>query len=210
MPFDLTTFGRLRPYLYHLTAAENLPRIRRTRVLESAAALARRAGRAELLRERRRDHVPVLVDGEPVVLRDQAPLHRGNMALDDGWTFAEFVEHLNARVFFWPGTAQGPIAYGQRHFGRYEAEHPAILRVPFAALVAANPGWDVRFCRFNSGSPRWTMGRAAPRGAATFVPADGAAFGAAQVVEVTVCDQVVLPDETAVGERLAGPWRPLA
>lgn len=47
MQLDLHTFARLRPYLYHVTALENLSSVRRTGRLEPASALMRRAGRAD-------------------------------------------------------------------------------------------------------------------------------------------------------------------
>jgi hypothetical protein len=153
--------------------------------------------------------VALTVEGETVLLRDQAPLHAGNMQLDSGWSFARFVRHLNDRVFFWPGGEGGPISYGLRHFGRYESEVPVILRVPFASLVAANPQLELLFCRYNSGSPRWSRGVAAPRGATTFVPAANAVFGPANVVEVTALNGVHLPNDSAQGQHPQGPWTPL-
>src|SRR5687768_10866263 len=110
MPIDLGTYASLRPFLYHLTAKENLARIVRTWRVESAVALADRAGRPDIVLARRRAHVPVEIAGETVLLRDQAPLHRGNMRLDEGWSFEQLVQHINERVFFWPGGADGPIS----------------------------------------------------------------------------------------------------
>src|SRR5687767_8113619 len=101
MPLDLTAFSTLRPYFYHLTATTNLGRLRQTSILESAASLARHAGRDELIGLRRKVHVPVTIDGQTVLLRDQGPLHEGNMLLEDGWTFERFVRHINEHVFFW-------------------------------------------------------------------------------------------------------------
>lgn len=206
MSFTLSEFARVRPFLFHLTARANLPRILRTRRLESTAALATRAQRPELLTTRRRGHVSVQVDGETVLIRDQAPLHLGNMRLESGWTFAQFVAHLNARVFFWPGGPDGPIDYGRRHFARYVEELPTLLRVPFASALRANPGLVPEFCKCNSGSPRWSRGVPGPRGSTTFVPADAAAFRASQVVEVTMRGHVHLPDDAAWAHDLAGPW----
>jgi hypothetical protein len=209
MTIDLGAFSELRPYLFHLTAAENLPRIRRTRVLESTAALVQRANRPELLDVKRRSHVRLTIDGDEVILRDQAPLHAGNILFNDDCTFAQFVGQLNARVFFWPGDEDGPIPYGLRHFARYESESPAILRVSFTGLMTANPGLNPLFCRYNSGSPRWSRGAAAPRGAATFVPAAEASFRLSEVVEVTALNLVQLPDDTLWSERLSRPWKSL-
>jgi len=62
-----------------------------------------------VLDTRRREHVWITLDGEPVMLRGQAPLHLGNMRLDDGWGFERFVRHLNDHVFFWPGGEVGTM-----------------------------------------------------------------------------------------------------
>ena len=196
-----------RPFLFHLTAVANLDRILRTRRLDSAAGLLRLAGRSDLARLKRHNHVTVDLGGERVLLRDQAVLYAGNMALEPGWTLEAFVEHLNKRVFFWPGSEEGPIPYGVRHYERYSDEKPAILRVETADLLAHNPGRPPLFCRYNSGSPRCSSGLGSPRGANTFRPAEQADFGVGNVVEVTFLDDVRLPARVDIGARPAGPWR---
>src|SRR4051812_23502905 len=169
MSFSATEFARLRPYLYHLTDARNLPRIMRLRRLDCAAELMSAADRAELVTVRRASHQVISVSGEDVLLRDQAPLHRGNIAFGDGWDFSSFVRLLNERVFFWPGNAHGPNSYGLRHFQRYQHESPVLIRVKTAELFDSNSDRSITFCRYNSGAPRWSRGKAAPRGASTFV-----------------------------------------
>ena len=209
MAFTHDDLAELRPYLFHLTSRQNLARIRQRRVLESASRIATSAGRSDLLDVRRRTHVTVHSDGEIVVLRDQRPLHKGNMRLDASWSFGRFVRHLNDRVFFWPGGPGGPNSYGLRHFERYKDEAPAILRLPFTATIDANRDNRPLFCRYNSGSPRWSRGIPSPRGASTFVAASDAAFGPAQVVEVTIPDLVLLPDGVMIADHPHGPWEPL-
>jgi hypothetical protein len=209
MPFPLDQFALLRPYLYHLTAATNIARIRRTMRLESATRILEAAGETTLVRSRRRESRIVTVYGESVHVRDQAPLHQGNMALDNGWTFEDFVAHLNGRVFFWPGSTAGPISYGVRHFARYEMDAPAILRIPTAVLFASNPDAIPLFCRYNSGSPRCSYGNKSPRTARTFEPASEAPYRASEVVEVTFEDAITLPPECQHGAGLTGPWRRL-
>lgn len=209
MPFSLDQYGALRPYLFHLTAAANLPLFARSRRLHSAADLMREAGRSDLLTVRRRAHTPIGIGSETVWLRDQSPLHAGNMALEPNWSFERFVEYLNQRVFFWPGTAAGPISYGMRHFERYVAEQPVILRVPLASLFSANPGITLEFSRCNSGSPRYNRGNAGPRGGRTFSSCADATFRAAHVVEVTALGSVVLPNDASVATSPAGPWTTL-
>jgi hypothetical protein len=207
--FDTASYAALRPFVYHLTARSNLSRIRSTRTLESAASLAEQANQSALLDARRAQHVPIVVEGEQVMLRDQAPLHARNMHLENGWTFERFIAHLNQRVFFWPGRDAGPNDYGWRHYGRYESEKPVVVRVRFDALVEANPRVIPLFAKFNSGSPRWSNGAAPYRGSRTFVPADTAPFSASDVVEVTFHGRVELPASAEVADRPDGDWQPL-
>ena len=206
MPFDLPAYGSLRPYLYHLTARANLPRIRHGGVLESAASLAQQANESAIIEARRATHVPLVVDGARVELRDQAPLHARNMRLEEGWTFERFIAHLNERVFFWPGRDSGPNDYGRRHFARYETEKPVIVRAAFASLIDANPEATPLFAKFNSGSPRWSGGAPPVRGSRTFVAADVAPFSASDVVEVTFHGRVRLPSDAMVADSPDGEW----
>lgn len=209
MPFDAEAFAALRPCLFHLTARGNVRIIGRERRLDSMATLAQKAGRVNLINVRRQESIELAIHGDLVHIRDQAPLHANNMSLDDKWTFARFVSYLNSHVFFWPGTLDGPIAYGLRHFAKYADERPALLRVATQELFAINPAVQFLFCRYNSGSPRWSRGEASPRGATTFVPSSRASFLPSNVVEVTVAGTVRLPSGTQVGSDPAGPWRRL-
>ena len=207
---DLGRFVALRPYLFHLTASANVARIRRTGSIESAARLFAASARTDLLRVRRTQSQVVRIDGDDVHIRDQSPLHPGNMVLGSGLSFEDFVQSLNERVFFWPGTAAGPIAYGVRHFERYRSEHPALVRVLTASLLAANPDVVPLFCRFNSGSPRCTNGNPSPRGGDTFRPAADSDFAAGRVVEITYPERVHLPPDAEVGAEPTGPWASLS
>jgi hypothetical protein len=199
----------LRPYLYHLTHRTNLTPLRQTRRLFPAAILLRRSGRIELMRTPRRRAEPVVVDGRQVMLRDQGPLHKGNMQLSRGHTFEGFVEGLNDRVFFWPGDQRGPISYGIRHFEAYRDEQPSILRVRMEDLLNANLDGVPLFCRYNSGSPRCSYGKKSPRGPNTFVVAANFAESPGRVVEVTFLAPVVLPPGTEGGNHPSGPWHRL-
>jgi hypothetical protein len=207
MPISSEKLIRLRPFLFHLTAASNVARILRMRRLESTATMLRQAGRSDLAKTRRREHVQVKLKGETVELRDQAPLHAGNLALEQGWTFNDFVSHLNDRVFFWPGGARGPSPYGVRHYERYAAEKPSILRISTAALLAQNPTQPPLYCRYNSGSPRCSNGVKSPRTTRTFLSGDEADFGVGEIVEVTFIGDIQLPAELHVGHSPAGPWQ---
>lgn len=209
MPFVLDTFVAARPFLYHLTSAENLVRICELGRLESASALLEQAQRGELLRERRAEHTRISVGGCEVWLRDQAPLHAGNVDFVGGWQLGDLVEALNKLVFFWVGGDSGPSDYGERHFERYRSEEPVLLRVPTAHLLAANKARQPLFCRYNSGSPRYSGGRASPRGPQTFVAHGTFLGGPARVVEVAFEERARLPSTTEYGFAPAGPWRAL-
>ena len=206
MAIDIKDIIRLRPFLFHLTDSRNVERILRTQILEPASQIMSLAGRDDLAAVKRAAHVKVCVAGDDIFLRDQAPLYAGNMKLPSAWKFDTFVRSLNTRVFFWPGLASGPIDYGVRHFNRYQAETPTILRIRLESLLDVNRGIGLEVCRYNSGSPRWSRGVPAPRGPSTFVDPAKADFSAAQIVEITVAAPVKLPSDTEIGTAPTGPW----
>ena len=142
----IQTYLNSRPYLYHLTDRSNIDRMVRTRRIAPANTLFERAGRLDLVRRRRNEHERISIGRDAIVIRDQAPLHTGNLSLPSGYSFEEFTQSLNSRVFFWPGTAAGPIGYGIRHFERYKNENPAILRLTLASLLLANTFANATFC----------------------------------------------------------------
>lgn len=193
MALDIDAFVRLRPRLYHLTSRTNTPLISKSGVLRPASDLLRDAGREDLTHERRVHSKVVEIAGQPVHVRDQAPLHLGNMALSNNWTLADFVAHLNDHVFFWPGDVECPIKPGRNHFGRYRDETADVLVFDTAALFKANAQIEPRFSPFNSGSPRWNRGSPAPRGPETFSLAADFSRPPAEVVEVVFQSAVTLP-----------------
>jgi hypothetical protein len=201
-------YSRTRPYLYHLTDRSNLDHIRKTNNILPAARLMELAGRVDLLRARRSEHERLNIAQKSILIRDQAPLHEGNVELINGFSFEDLVESINRRSFFWPGTAAGPISYGVRHFERYQEERPVILQIAFQSLLDVIRGVDPLYCKYNSGSPRCSGGNKSPRGPDTFV--SGARFNGtpSRVVEVTFSVPIVLPVDTKVGDHPAGPWRP--
>jgi hypothetical protein len=204
---DVDRYAEVRPYVYHLTDESNLDRIGKEKGLSCAAVLMKRARRTDLLRTRRQGHKPIEVDGSTVSLRDQKPLFRGNMKLTGEFTFEDFVEALNARVFFWPGKDDGPIPPGKNHFARYASERPALLRCQFQSLMFANPSLEPLFCPYNSGAPRVVNGRKSPRGPGTFLKACDFPRPASRVVEVTFIGKVVLPRDAELGRGPLGPWQ---
>jgi hypothetical protein len=206
---ELQRYLNIRPYLYHLTARSNRAHIADTRMLFPAATLMQRARCEHLLRVRRVSHERLTIDGITILVRDQTPLHEGNLALPKGYLYADLIGDLNRRVFFWPGTARGPISYGINHFGRYKGEKPIIIRVRFDSLLQANPMAAPEFCKYNSGAPRCSYGRKSPRGPNTFVSASHFSESPSQAVEVTFCSSVAIPANTEYGNHPEGPWHPL-
>jgi hypothetical protein len=198
MSFTIAEYAELRPYLYHVTARENLPRLHRTRRVDPAAELMRAAGRTDLLRTRRPGPVTILVDGDPVVLKDQRPLIEANVSPTDGWDFGDLVQFLNERVFFWPGDALGPVLAGRRLLAHYEEDLPAVLRIPLMDLVAINPEGPPLFSPYNTGAPRMQRGRPVRRGPDIFRPAHEARRRRFEVVEVAFRGSLKLPDTVQV------------
>lgn len=209
MAFTLQEFQAKRPYLYHLTDQRNTERIRRTRRLYSATYLLQEANARAVITERRPNSVAVMVNGEEIWIRDQRPLHAGNVGFQGGWTFKDLLKALNDKVFFWPGSTAGPISYGIRHFQRYASEEPALIRLSSSQVLTANTGATPLFCRYNSGSPRWSNGIASPRGPNTFVACTQATFSATSAVECVIRDQVILPACAEMASSFGGPWRRL-
>lgn len=205
----IQAYLKTRPYLYHLTDSSNISQMARTRCIAPATVLFERAARPDFLRRKRDKPERISIGRDVIVIRDQAPLHKGNLSLPAGYTFEEFVESLNRRVFFWPGTAASPISYGIRHFDRYKNEGPAILRLTLASLLAANAFANPMFCGYNSGSPRCSYGVRSPRGPKTFLPAAEFEGTPGKVVEITFDSELALPFDTEVGSCPTGPWRSL-
>jgi hypothetical protein len=209
MPFRLDRFSALRPYLYHLTAATNIDRIRETRALKPASTLFRESGQINRRPNRRTDHEPLVVNGRTIWIRDQKPLHQGAIEFELGWDITRLVQHLDKRIFFWPGDAERPIASGLNHYRRYEAEKVAIIRICSDEVLLTGQEPEPTFCRFNSGAPRVVNGRRSPRGGDTFVAAGMFNGSAGDVVEVVFRGVLRLPQCTELSPSYSGPWRSL-
>jgi hypothetical protein len=198
MSFTLDDYARLRPYLYHVTARENLARLRRTRRLDPAATIIEQASRLDLKRSRRPEAIVVSLNGDFITLKDQRPLIAANVALKAPWQFGDFVEYLNSHVFFWPGDALTPLVSGQRLLAHYASELPLIIRVPFLSLLANNPDREPLFSPFNSGAPRMQRGKPVERGPDLFRPANRCPRRPHEVIEVAFRSSVLLPDDTSI------------
>jgi hypothetical protein len=209
MSFTIEEFAELRPFLYHVTARENLPRLQRTHRLDTAQYLLQAAGRPELSRLRRSMPVSLLVDGEAVVLKDQHPLIEANVLLDPPWLFGDFVEFLNQHVYFWPGDAIGPILAGARLLVHYAKELPLVLRVSVSDLLSENPDAEALFSSYNSGAPRMQRGQRVRRGLDLFRPAHAARRKRYEVIEVAFRASLRLRRRAGrdrYSPALASPW----
>jgi hypothetical protein len=207
MSLPLAAYAAARPYIYHLTARENLGYIRATGRLYSTAALLTRAGEDHLAQRRRIEHLYVWVDGHRVMIRDQKPLYEGHISFDADCQLADLVGMLNQRVFFWPCSPNGNLSsYGESHWSRYESESPVLLRISLKALLEVNSTAIIDFCRYNSGAPRTTGGRKSPRGRETFVPPDSFDGPPSDVVEVTALHAVDLPHDVLLATALDSSW----
>jgi hypothetical protein len=204
---ELERYATTRPYLYHLTHRDNLKHIREMARLLPAATLMELAGRTDLMRIPRRAHVELAVAKRVIGLRDQKPLHEGKMRLPNGYTFPQFIESLNRRLFFWPGDENRPINSGMRHFECYKKEKPIILRIDFEQMLRINPSARPLFCRYNSGSPRVTSGIKSPRGPDIFLAAHDFQESPCKVVEATFESEMILPPNTQFALHPSGPWK---
>ena len=98
LPIEVNRLIQLRPFLFHLTARENLAGIRAGGFLKPASHWLRMADRGGEIRLKRLGALKMFVDGHRVVVRDQSPLAAGHIAFDEGWDLARLVEALNDRV----------------------------------------------------------------------------------------------------------------
>ncbi len=193
MAFTLTQFEEYYPRLYHLTATINIPRIIHDNCLKSAQSLITKSGIGTSLRAKRSNSLQIIVDGHEISIRDQSPLHEGNCDLHGGFTFGDFVEYLNQRIYLWPGKLDQPNDYGQRYFKRYGSENPSVMCIDTEALLACNADNPPWFSKYNSGSPRCSYGKKSPRGPSTFVSCSDAEYPLGGVVEVSFYEMAELP-----------------
>jgi hypothetical protein len=203
---EVDSFIDARPMLFHTAALANLDAIKATRVLASTESLLRGTRHEHLLGARRPDSAVIELQGRQVVVRDQRPLRVGSLDLL-GMTLDEWIGELNRRVFFWPGTANGPISRGRKHFELYSRAGPVVvIRASIRALMKVNPESSPFVSTCNSGSARHQQGRPVTRGRGTYRPLDSAPVKPIDVVEVSFADRVRLPETTEIATALSGPW----
>jgi hypothetical protein len=205
---DIEKFIVKSPYIYHLTSAANAANIIKTRQLLSANELITLSGDDSLQavkREKRKQHVELIVDGVAISIRDQQPISPVALpkCLTDGWGIADFLYHLNDRVFMWPTEKRL-----WSHFKRYANEKPVIFRFSTRHILQANP--HVKFCRLNSGATRansYLGGIAPERGPNTFQAAMEFNLPVNQVAEVTFENQCTIAGPFSYGDRPDGVFQ---
>lgn len=202
---EIAKFINIRPYLYHLTFAENVSKILEHKKLFSANKIMGMSSNNNFIREKRTSHIPIIIGDKTYWLRDQQPISEKALAkcLTNNWTCNDFFEHLNNRVFTWP-----TLDRLKRHFNRYCYEKPLILRFDTALSLELNS--HVEFCRLNSGATRANsfLGGIPPfRGIDTFVSSENYFYSPGSVAEVVFEDEFILPNEFSIGSNPEGKWK---
>jgi hypothetical protein len=205
---EIQKFIEDRPYLYHLTSKENGKKIISQKKIYSTNRLIDLSGNPDYLkikRERRIGHKEILVKGESYFLRDQRPISELALSkcLTDKWSVADFLEHLNDRVFMWP-----TLDRLWRHYDRYTSENPVIFRFPSKEIILSNK--HVKFCRLNSGATRansYLGGKAPERGPNTFLSAENYELSIGSVAEVTFEEECEINCDFHISNNPDGPFR---
>lgn len=208
MAIHLEDLLRLRPFAYHTSGRTNFEAIRRERALRSTAQLLGGTGNDHLLGNRRLRTIEVTLSSGRVSIRDQRPLRPGSIRWEGGCNLPRYLNELNARVFFWLGTARGPNKRGTEHRAQCAAEGGIFtLRIPLRSLLVANEGNPAFVTRCNSGSARHLRGKPVVRGLRTFRLLDEAGFPASQAIELSFRDRAALPFD--IDFTQTGTWRRL-
>jgi hypothetical protein len=205
---DLAGFAQTNPFLFHLTAMNNVPSIISSRTLFSTKRIVFDNGVEDataFVRRRRPVHVVISRNGTEYHIRDQRPVSTKALlkCLIGGITVEDYFELLNERVFLWP-----TVKRLTRHYDRYKNEKPAILRFVTSELLGLNP--HAEFSRLNSGATRansYLGGIAPPRGRTTFCSLQDFPETASAVAEVTFVSACRLPKNVTIAKSPAGPWR---
>lgn len=161
--------------------------------------------RKRFVQSRRPEHVVLTTSEKRYAIRDQRPISMVVLgrSLTAGWTASDFIELLNGRVFFWP-----TIDRLERHYDRYSAESPVIIRVESEALLNLNS--HVELAWLNTGATRCHPkygGNAPTRGEGTFRKPKEFKHGLRSIAEVTFPGSCVLPKDVWTGPTPEGPWR---
>jgi hypothetical protein len=191
---------------YHVTAAANLVSIRQSRVLWPTHTLLKRAKRHYFLRRRRSRDILLRIEGQQILIRNQAPLDPGSLDLGATGTLEKYVAWLNSYVYFWPGTALGPREDGMRMFERTTGTRSIVIRVPTRSLIAANRASPACVATCNTGVAWTEQGIRSRRGPEVFQPIAKFSEQPASIHEICFGGDVRLPESAEYGTNPTGPW----
>lgn len=197
------------PRLYHMAERDSLPSILKHGLLSTSSLLnlygINGTLRKEIESELRSKSVQISHDklGKAIV-RDQCPMSIPSLtdSLRDGLTPRQWLQILNARVFFW--VAEDRL-HGLLNARNYADEEHDVLILDTASVVNAHVN-EIDLCPMNSGA---TIPWKYPRGKDTFLPLPQYPWqervkkaGRNVVVELTVRGGV-----TNVKKHLVEAWR---
>ena len=196
-------------YCYHVTFETNLASICQSHILCPAQSLLKQANRHDFLRRRRARNLLLRVEGRDILIRNQYPLAPESLDLGATGTLEEYVECLNSYVYFWPGTASGPVDDGIRMFYRTNGTPSVVIRIPTCALINANQASSVYVSTCNTGAAWTAQGLRSRRSPEVFQPFDEFSERPANIQEICFAGRVCLPEQTGYSISLSGPWRTL-
>lgn len=196
-------------YCYHVTSESNLESIQQSRVLSPAETLLKGAKMHHFLRLRRTGDLLLRIEANDVLVRNQCPLDPDSLDLGTTGTLEEYVECLNSHVYFWPGTASGPIEDGVRMFERTDRTSSVVMRVLTASLLDANSTLPIYVSTCNTGVAWKERGNRSRRGPEVFQTVEAFSAQPDNVHEICFANNVCLPQNTEYGTSPNGPWRAL-
>ena len=206
---DLQSISAVWSHVFHVTAAANVPSIRRSRVLWPAKTLLEMADRPELVRQRRTENLSVEIESHEVLLRNQIPLNPDLLDLGNAHTLEEYVMCLNSYVFFWPGNADGPRDDALRMFERTNALGAVSLRVPTHSLLERIGALATYVTTCNTGVTWTEQGTKARRGPEVFQNLETFSTNPSLIQEICFQSEVFLPSNTEWSCAPGGPWTAL-
>jgi hypothetical protein len=121
-------------------------------------------------------------------------------------TISDYIQILNRRVFFWPGTETGPIKDGERMAQRHK-ESGIILRMQTTSLFEFNRHILPVFSPHNTGAAWCENGKKSHRGNSSFLLCEQFMEPAVNVAEVSFAGTINLPEDTYFTSSLGNPWR---
>ncbi|MBD3779229.1 MAG: hypothetical protein IE923_08200 [Micrococcales bacterium] len=149
---ERTDFIRKYPVLFHTAADGAWPSIREHGLFSTSALVSEFDPpddvRTDLLRSvRKRGYVLSQPGRDDVTIRDQGPLKFLSVCLEPGVTEQDYLDALNARVFFHVNEHDLHRLLGAR---RYRAHPQTVLTIDTEEFLARHP--DVELAPYNTGS----------------------------------------------------------